>query len=523
MDPGFLGSLMATYLPYHEPGIVRLLILSSFLLLLNVVNYILDKYLYCGLVGQILLGVAWGTPGGKWIDEGTEKVFLDLGYIGLILLVYEGGLLSSMSILKKNIHLSAIIALTGITAPIGISFSILGYSNATPVAAFAAGAALCSTSLGTAFTIMSTSNLVLSKVGVLLTSAAMIDDIAGLVMLQVISKLGDGSFTAVSVIRPVFVSIGLVVLAALLCWLVVLPLTRYCSVKQWKFPDSPPVYFVCHTLLLFGVVTGATYAGASLLTAAYVTGASISWWDKLEFEFEEDVEMSDVHLQWTRDTQDETTGSVTPDPVSTTTGYDQYSHDTSSSPSPTQSDTEASRDPSIDSDSNSSDTESVVGPYHTTGIEVFERFYAQLLGRILRPIFFATVGFSIPITQMFTGRLIWRGLVYALLMAISKLVCCVWLLRVKSRGKTNNYAVPLLGLSMVPRGEIGFLVASLAESKGVFGEPLSEGGSSEVYVIVVWAVVLCTMVAPICIGILVRRIKFIDASGGSSLGVWGFT
>ena len=55
------------------------------------------------------------------------------------------------------------------------------------------------------------------------------------------------------------------------------------------------------------------------------------------------------------------------------------------------------------------------------------------------------------------------------------------------------------------------------------GKPLSPGGSSEVYVIVVWAVVLCTMVAPICIGLLVRKIKLVDADGGSSLGVWGFT
>lgn len=511
---------MATYLPYHEPGIVRILILSSFILLLNVVNYILDKYLYCGLVGQILLGIAWGTPGGKWIDESTEKVFLDLGYLGLILIVYEGGLLSSMGTLMKNIHLSLIIAFTGITAPIAISFSILGYSNATPVAAFAAGAALCSTSLGTAFTIMSTSKLMLSKVGVLLTSAAMIDDIAGLVMLQVISNLGDGSFTAVSVIRPVFVSIGLIVITALVCWLVVRPATRYATLNQWKFPKSAPVYFVCHTLLLFGIVTGATYAGASLLTAAYVTGAAISWWDKLEFEQEEDIEMSEANLQWTQ----RTLGEVTPtqNAHSTTTGYDQYSNDGSFSPS-SQASTEPSTEASEDSIEVTEDVASTIHQPHITGLEVFEKFYSQPLGRILRPIFFATVGFSIPITQMFTGRLLWRGLVYSVLMAISKLICCLWLLRVKSRSKTNNYAVPLLGLSMVPRGEIGFLVASLAESKGVFGNPLSPGGSSEVYVIVVWAVVLCTMVAPICIGLLVRKIKLVDADGGSSLGVWGFT
>lgn len=493
------------------------------MVLLNVVNYILDKYLYCGLVGQILLGIAWGTPGGKWIDQSTEKVFLDLGYLGLILIVYEGGLLSSMDTLMQNIHLSLIIALTGITAPIAISFSILGYTNATPLAAFAAGAALCSTSLGTAFTIMSTSKLVLSKVGVLLTSAAMIDDIAGLVMLQVISNLGDGSFTAVSVIRPVFVSIGLIVITALVCWLLVLPATRHATLNQWKLPESAPVYFVCHTLLLFGLVTGATYAGASLLTAAYVTGAAISWWDKLEFEHE-DVEMS----SWTEpnlgeESQAQSTGYEHSSPNGTdqnsTTSYDQNSpNGYNSNGSFSQEMGTSTGSESIESTGSSTQLASKV-----TGLEVFEQFYSQPLGRILRPLFFASVGFSIPITQMFTGRLLWRGLVYSVLMAISKLVCCLWLIRLKSRSKTNNYAVPLLGLSMVPRGEIGFLVASLAESKGVFGKALSAGGSSEVYVIVVWAVVLCTMVAPICVGFLVRKIKLVDADGGSSLGVWGFT
>lgn len=506
---------MATYLPYHEPGIVRILVLSSFVVLLNVVNYILDKYLYCGLVGQILLGIAWGTPGGKWIDQSTEKVFLDLGYLGLILIVYEGGLLSSMDTLMQNIHLSLIIALTGITAPIAISFSILGYTNATPVAAFAAGAALCSTSLGTAFTIMSTSNLVLSKVGVLLTSAAMIDDIAGLVMLQVISNLGDGSFTAVSVIRPVFVSFGLIVITALMCWLLVLPATRHATSNQWKLPESAPVYFVCHTLLLFGIVTGATYAGASLLTAAYVTGAAISWWDKLEFEHE-DVEMS----SWTEpnlgeESQAQSTGYEHSSP----NGTDQNSTNGYNSNGSYSQEMEASTgSESIESTGSSTQLASKV-----TGLEVFEKFYSQPLGRILRPLFFASVGFSIPITQMFIGLLLWRGLVYSVLMAASKLMCCLWLIRLKSRSKTNNYAIPLLGLSMVPRGEIGFLVASLAESKGVFGNHLSAGGSSEVYVIVVWAVVLCTMVAPICVGFLVRKIKLVDADGGSSLGVWGFT
>lgn len=77
-------------LPYHEPGIVTILTLTSFLLLLNLVNYALDRILNVGLIGQIFLGIAFGTPGGKLLGEDTETVIVNLGYLALLLLVYEG-------------------------------------------------------------------------------------------------------------------------------------------------------------------------------------------------------------------------------------------------------------------------------------------------------------------------------------------------------------------------------------------------------------------------------------------------
>lgn len=77
-------------LAYHEPGIFTIMIQSSLLILLNVINFVLDKFLYCGLIGQILLGVAWGTPGLRWLESSVETTIVQLGYLGLLLLVYEG-------------------------------------------------------------------------------------------------------------------------------------------------------------------------------------------------------------------------------------------------------------------------------------------------------------------------------------------------------------------------------------------------------------------------------------------------
>lgn len=81
-------------LPYHEPGIATVLTQGGLLLALNLVNAVLDRIIYCGLIGQLLVGMAWGVPGANWLDMNVQQSIQQLGYIGLLLLVYEGLFLS---------------------------------------------------------------------------------------------------------------------------------------------------------------------------------------------------------------------------------------------------------------------------------------------------------------------------------------------------------------------------------------------------------------------------------------------
>jgi Kef-type K+ transport system membrane component KefB len=79
-----------TALAYQEPLLEVLLPLSSFLLALHVVAWPLDRLVSCGLLGQVAVGVIWGTPLTSWLALDTEQTIVQLGYIGLVLLVYEG-------------------------------------------------------------------------------------------------------------------------------------------------------------------------------------------------------------------------------------------------------------------------------------------------------------------------------------------------------------------------------------------------------------------------------------------------
>jgi cobalamin biosynthesis Mg chelatase CobN len=87
------------------------------------------------------------------------------------------------------------------------------------------------------------------------------------------------------------------------------------------------------------------------------------------------------------------------------------------------------------------------------------------------------------------------------------------------------YPPAILGLAMIARGEIGYLIASLAQSKGIFSNG-TDGGSSDIYLVIIWAISICTLVGPIVVGTLTRRVKKLQAirvntGGEDPLGVWG--
>ncbi|KAF5673426.1 Na+ H+ antiporter [Fusarium heterosporum] len=535
-----------------------------------------NKLAYCGLIGQIALGIAWGTPGAKWLSDEVENAVVQFGYLGLILLVYEGGLSTSFESLKANLWLSSVVATTGILLPIGFSFAVMSMLNATPLQAFSAGAALCSTSLGTTFTILGTSGLSSTRLGVVLTSAAMMDDVIGLIMVQVISNLGGDAFDAITVVRPILVSLAFAIIVPILCRFIVVPVTtRLNSIREAnpasnnsKILSQRQTALIIHTTYLFGIVVGAIFAGTSGLLAAYIAGATVSWWD------------SDVpHLknQVTSVNDNRTSGGIT-------VLEDQLTME--SPPVPIKQAT------------------SCMAMEGGSGAEIFHRYYEPTLKRILKPFFFASIGFSVPITKLFSSPIVWRGVVYTILMLIAKLACGLWLVtftnpyralaqRVQkispklrkssktlvpgaqcadnpsttSRNEDNGVQQPqegdislepisdtndtqvspqvrnstpkpekslslypacIVGIGMVARGEIGYLISALAESKGIFGGS-ADGQPSELFLIVTWAITLCTVIGPISVGLIVNRVRVLESGSQKAkseskrnvLGAWG--
>lgn len=215
------------------------------------------------------------------LSDDFQQVITQLGYLGLIAIIFEGGLSTSARTIQQNLQLSICVALTGILLPLGLSYSLLSLASATKLQAFAAGAALCSTSLGTTFNLLKTTDLTSTRLGVVLTSAAMLDDVVGLIMIQILSNLGlnTSSLKAATVVRPVFVSIGFATVLILVCAYICKPIMRFLPVQTLvnTIMVNSTVYFLVCTIFLLALITSASYAGTSILFATYLAGACLSW------------------------------------------------------------------------------------------------------------------------------------------------------------------------------------------------------------------------------------------------------
>jgi len=421
-----------------------------------------------GIIGPIIVGIIYGLPLADILLEIWQETFLAIGYIGLILIIFEGGLTSRMDLLKQNFFLSMLAATTGVLVPIGLSYLLLhlgfGYGA---VETFIIGAALSTTSLGTTFAVIGGASkdidLSQTRVGTVLVSAAVIDDVSGLVMSSVIHDLGSLSGGAnVSlgwlIGRPILASILMAALTPLLCKYVFAPLfRRHIEHHFARFDHLSNVVLMVTTLCAF--LSIAAFAGTSVLFGAFLAGSFLTY-------------LPSKH------------------PEGPFVVYSREHGEQNDDKSP-------------------------------TFVHTFEKYFSDVQKYLMEPLFFASIGFAIPFVDLWTGSAIWHGIVYTLLMLFAKVIVGIWIplweiLTTKSKSDAPksplSQSLPsaaLLGFAMVARGEIGLLIVEIGYNSTPY---VSDAG----FYTAVWAILLNTIIGPMVVGLL---IKFRGKAIGN--GSWG--
>ncbi len=118
---------------------------------------------------------------------------------------------------------------------------------------------------------------------------------------------------------------------------------------------------------------------------------------------------------------------------------------------------------------------------------------ARGAAELLVPFFLAGIGLKVDLGAFRTPKLIALALVILLAAVISKLVGCglgAWRM-----GRTEAFRI---GLGMVPRGEVGMVVAQLGLAMGVIARPI--------YGVVVFMAVATTIIAPVLLNIAYRDV-----------------
>lgn len=344
----------------------------------------------------------------------------------------SGGMSSSIENLAPALPVSLCIALTGLLTPIALSFLLvtpLGGSFPT-VHAFAAGSALSSTSLGTVLGVLTPSSLgfdlCMTKLGTVLLSAAVIDDVVAFILVKILQVIGTGGGGGGSVIgaqigRTIGVTIALgVATFATTRWIFIPYYPTLTRSNVWiqlakRIGAEERLVIMLEAILFLGLVAAAGYAGTSPLYGAYIAGLAIAATSSA----------AEVGRR-----SEETTRTTLQRAVTYPGGT--FVHPPTTTPPPL--------------------THSPTSLLHSA----FDTYISPLLTHLLAPIFFGSIGYCIPFVPLWRGTIIWRGIVYALIMALSKAVCGLWIVA-WSRSWAPWRGAMFLGAAMVARGEIGLL------------------------------------------------------------------
>lgn len=225
------------------------------------------------VVGALAAGVILGPAGFGMITlEGSTGIFLEeLAEIGVILLMFNAGLETDLSELKKNGVASLVTALIGVVVPLLGGF--LGYafffhtdfSDYTELLkAVFVGVVLTATSVSITVETLREMGKLKGKVGTTILGAAILDDIIGIIVLTVVTSLKDTSVSPVSVL---FKILGYFVFIAVVT-VVLVKMKSYVEMQD----EKRRVVILCVAFCFVMAYVSEEFFGIADITGAYFAG-----------------------------------------------------------------------------------------------------------------------------------------------------------------------------------------------------------------------------------------------------------
>jgi len=384
------------------------LMISTLLLLAFLSSRIISRFGIPGLIGEIAVGILIanlvfdGTSLLSLLDidmagkSENYEILEVLAELGVILLLFEVGLETKVRDIISVGKVAMCVAILGVVVPFMFGISLIMIYDGNTTHALFMGAAMVATSVGITAKVIKELNLLDTRESKIIITAAVIDDILGLIVLAMVIGIAGDGFSIMNLVTLSIMAVSFVMMAILLS-IYVMPKVFHYLDGRLKNPAS--VAFIPAIVLCFALAYIADMTGMAAIIGAFLAGMLLS--DRAE--------------EW----------------------------------------------------------------------RISKK--ASTISTLLLPFFFLNVGMQVDIASFTEVTMIALAGILIVLAIVSKYVGCGIGARIGDRGLSKQ-SRNIIGMGMVPRGEVGIIVASIGLSKGAI--------TPELYAMVIAMAVATTIIAP---------------------------
>ena len=361
--------------------------LAVILLVAKVAAEIAERIRIPAVIGEITAGILIG-PSLLGLVGSTDAVKV-LAEVGVVILLATVGMETDLDELRRVGRASMMVAVVGVVLPMTVGIGAGEVLGESTNASLFLGAALAATSVGITARVFGDLHALASREARIVLGAAVADDVLGLIILTVVTRVVEnGSVDASGIAGTVGLALGFLVVAGAVGVLVVPRVLRTIGARA----NSSATIGVVAAALTFGFSAAASGARLAPIIGAFVAGTALG--------------RSEHHERIARD--------------------------------------------------------------------------LNALGSVFIPVFFLQIGIDTEIDRFARAHVLWVALVLTVV-AVGGKVAAGWM---AGRGTDRL----LIGLGMVPRGEVGLIFATIGVNVGVFDDDL--------YAVVLLVVLATTLVAP---------------------------
>lgn len=391
------------------------------------------------VIGQLLMGMVISAIGYMGVDFMTkipqEATISFLSSLGAALLLFSIGLESNLASMK-NVGINALLVATvGVATPFILGTWVLGpifFGDESSSARLFIGATLVATSIGITASVFRALGITRSRAAQTVLGAAVLDDIFGLVILAVVAAIASGDEANTRMVLELTLKAF-----GFLAIAIAIGTVAAKPVSRFFRSISSSEGMMVSVAVGFALIYGylAEVFGLEPIIGAFAAGLVL---DAVHFDsFDDPLIVSEIHeIQ----IQDESLR------MQTTAVLQHAKH---------------------------MQVENLVGT----------------LNHIFVPVFFVYTGMLIDIESLLKPELYLIALLVTFAAVIGKMVSGI-----AARGTVHEKL--LVGVSMVPRGEVGLIFAATGKGLGVL--------SDDLFSVIIIAIVLTTLVVPPVLRVMIK-------------------